>query len=64
MLYQQRKRKESQYNMKFLQVENGSITPLVFSINGGMVREASKCYSRIAEMLSKKRDEPYSITMS
>ena len=29
-----------------------------------MGREASKRYSRIAEMLSKKRDEPYSITMS
>ena len=51
--------------MRVLQVENGSFTPLFFSINGGMGREnASKCYSRIAEMLSEKRDEPYSLTMS
>ena len=40
--------------MRVLQVENGSFTPLVFSINGGMGREASKCYSRIAELLSEK----------
>ena len=52
------------YNMIVLQVENGSFTPLAFSINGRMGREASKCYSRIAEMLSEKRDEPYSLTMS
>ena len=58
------KEKKRQYNMRVLQVENGSATPLVFSINGGMGREASKHYSRIAEMLSEKRDEPYSLTMS
>ena len=50
--------------MGALQVENGSFIPLTFSINGGMGREALKYYSRIAEMLSEKRDEPYSLTMS
>ena len=63
-LYEQRKEKKRLYNMRVLQVENGSFTPLVFSINDGMGRETSKCYSQIAEMLSKKRDENYSITMS
>ena len=58
------KEKKRQYNMRALQVENGSFTPLVFSINGGMGREASKCYSRVTEMLSEKRDKPYSLTMS
>ena len=58
------KEKKRQYNIRVLQVENGSFTPLVLSINGGMGREASKCYSRIAKMLSEKRDEPYSLTMS
>ena len=58
------KKKKHQYNMRVLQVENGSFTPLVFSINGGMGREASKCYSRIAEMLSEKRHEPYSLNIS
>ena len=50
--------------MRVLQVENRSFTPLVFSINGAMGREALKCYSRIAEMLPEKRNEPYSLAMS
>ena len=34
--------KKRQYNIRNLQVENGSFTSLVFSVNGGMDREASK----------------------
>ena len=59
-----KKETKRQYNMRVLQVENVSFTLLVFSINGGTGREASKCYSRIAEMLSEKRDKPYSLKMS
>ena len=58
------KEKKRQHNMGVLLVENGSFPTLVFSINEEMDREASKCYSRIADMLSGKRYEPYSITMS
>ena len=58
------KEKKHQPNMRALQVENGSFTPLVFSINGGMGMEASKYYSRIAEILYENCDEPYSLTMS
>ena len=42
--------------MRVLQVENGSFTPLVYSINGRMVREASKSYSQIDEMLFEKHN--------
>ena len=56
--------KTRKYNEFILQVENGSFTPLVFSVNGGMGKEASKCYSRIAEKLGGKRDKPYSVMMS
>ena len=49
--------------MRVLQVENGSFTPSVFSINERMGREAPKCYSQIADMLYEKRDKTYSITM-
>ena len=45
------KEKKRQYNMKVLQVENGSFTSLAFNINGEMGRKASKCYSRIAAVL-------------
>ena len=51
-------------NERILQVENGSFTLLVFSVNGGMGKVANKCYSRIAEKLAEKRDEPYSVMMS
>ena len=57
------KEKKRQYNMRVLQVENGSFTSLVFSINSGMGKDALKCYSRVAEMLSEKRDEPYLYTL-
>ena len=56
--------KKRKYNERILQVENGSFTPLVFSVNGRMGKEANKCYSGIAEKLAKKRYEPYSVTMS
>ena len=40
--------------MRVLQVENGSFTPIVFSINGGMGRIS----------VIRKRYKPYSLTMS
>ena len=56
--------KKQKYNESILQVENGSLIPLAFSINGGMVKETNKCYSRIAEKLVEKQDEPYPVMMS
>ena len=58
------KEKKRHYNKGVLLVESGSFSPLVFSINEEMDREASKCYSRIVDMLSEKRYEPYPITVS
>ena len=43
--------------MRVLQVENGSFTPSVFSINERMGKEAPKCYSQIDDMLYEKRDK-------
>ena len=56
--------KKRKYHKRILQVENGSSTTLVFSINGGMGKAANKCYSRIAGNLSERQEEPYSVTMS
>ena len=56
--------KKRKYNERILQIEYGSFTPLVFSVNGGMGKEANKCYSQIDEKLAEKRDEPYSVMMS
>ena len=38
-------------------------TPLVFSTSGGMGKESSVFYKRLADFLSTKRDMPYSRTM-
>ena len=56
--------KKQKSNESILQAENGSFTPLVFSVNGGLENEANKCYSRIAKKLAEKRDKPYSVTTS
>ena len=44
-----------------LQVKNGSFTSLVFSVNGRMGEEASKCYGSTAENLTEKSNGIYSV---
>ena len=46
--------KKRAYNGKILQVGNGILTPLVFSINGSMWKECQKFYSRLAQLISEK----------
>ena len=45
-------------------IEHGTFILFVFSINGSMGRESRTFYSRLSDLLSKKRDLPKSITMS
>ena len=52
--------KKRAYNTRIQEVEQGSFTPLVFSTSGGMSRECCKFYSRLAEMMSEKRNEQLS----
>ena len=47
--------KKRHYNKRIIEIEHGSFTPLVFTINGGMAKECCLFYSRLAEMLSQKR---------
>ena len=49
------------YSPRILELENGSFTPLVFSVNGGMGREAKIFYTRLAEMIAEKRDVQFSV---
>ena len=57
------RQKKRAYEQRVVEVENGSFTPLVFSTTGGMGRLASIFYSRLAMMLSEKRQQPISSTM-
>ena len=49
------KEKKKTYNERILQVGHGSFTPLVISATGEMSRECKKFYSRLVEMICKKR---------
>ena len=56
--------KKRSYNERVLQVQNGSFTPLVFSINGGMGRECKCFYQRLAGLLSEKRHVDHNIVIN
>ena len=56
-------RQKRAYEQRVLEIENGSFTPLVLSTTSDMGRLASIFYSRLAKMLSEKRQQPFSTTM-
>ena len=41
----------------------GTFTPLVFSTAGGMAKFASVAYKRLASVLARKQDQPYSLVI-
>ena len=49
------KEKKRAYSQRVREIENGTFSPLVFSINGGLSKECSVVYKRIAQMLTDKR---------
>ena len=51
--------KKREYNGRVLEIENGVFTPLVFSTSGGIGRDSTMFYKRLADSLSRKRDKPY-----
>ena len=53
-----------EYGDRIREVENGSFTPLVFATTGGMGREATLFYKRLADQISEKRNTIYSKTMA
>ena len=58
------KEKKKSYGERILQIEHGSFTPLVFSATGGMGRETTKFYSRLAETLGEKKNISYSLMVT
>ena len=57
------KEKKKTYNERILQVEHRRFTTLVMSATGGMSLEC-KFYSRLAEMICKKRKTNYNVTIT
>ena len=55
--------KKRMYEQRIREVEHSSFTPLVLSATGGMGREATCFYKRLASMLAHKWESPYSTTL-
>ena len=56
--------KKRAYEQRILDVEHASFTPLVFSASGGLGKEATTFYKRLASLLAYQWDQPYSTTMN
>ena len=56
--------KKRPYANRVLEVERGTFTPLLFTTTGGMADECKRFHSRLAELISIKKGEEYSTTIS
>ena len=56
--------KKRKYNSRVTEIEQGTFTPLVFTTTGGMADECLRYHSRLAELLSAKKQESYAPTIS
>ena len=52
--------KKREYGERVREVEHGVFTPLVLSTTGGLGREATTFYKRLADLISAKQQKPYS----
>ena len=58
------KRKMKKYNSRIINVEKGSFTPLIYTTYGGWGPQATRYHKRLAEQISKKRNEEYASIMN
>ena len=58
-----KKEKKRNYNQRIMQVKQGTVNLLVFSICGGMGRECRAFYIRLSELRAEKRDIHKSVMM-
>ena len=56
--------KKQKYNSRVTEIEQGAFTPVVFTAMEGMADECLRYRSRLAEMLSAKKQESYATTIS
>ncbi len=55
--------KKREYGQRGRDVERGIFTPLVLSSTGGMGKEATTFFKRLADLVAKKRQQHYSIVI-
>ena len=56
--------KKRAYGQRVREVEHASFSPLVFSLTGGLGRETTVIFKRLASQLASKWHQPYSITLN
>ncbi len=56
--------KKRVYDQRIRDVEHATFTPLVLSATGGLSRQATVFYKRLASVLSCKTNQPYSQTIN
>ena len=56
--------KKREYGDRVREIEQASFTPLVFATTGGMGREASIFYRRLADLLSHRNNVTYNTTLA
>ena len=56
--------KKRLYTQRVIDVEQGTFTPLVFTITGGMGEECKRYHDRLAELVAAKKGENYATTVS
>ena len=64
MYHSHEQQKKREYNLRVINVEKGTFTPLVFSTTGGMGQEASSFIKRLSEKTARKTNQRYSEVMS
>ncbi len=57
------KEKKRAYEQRILEVEHASFTPIVLSATGGMAKQSTSFYKRLASVLADKWDYKYSQTL-
>ena len=64
ILEKHEKEKKRCYNKRIMNVEHGTFTPLVFSVNGSTGTECSAFHKHLAEMISESTGEGYNKVIS
>lgn len=64
LYHQHESAKKREYGQRVRDVKHGAFTPLVLSTTGGMARECTTFFCRLASMLGEKRKTPYHLVIA
>ena len=64
ILQKHEREKKRHYNQRVMDIDQGSFTPLVFTVNGSMGTECQRYHKSLAEQISSKTGESYANVIS